>query len=56
MARNTTLIELASELPAVVVSRLLGIYQNTADTWKRLAGQVNTYAVEVTSRQQSKVS
>ncbi|MGW7594861.1 hypothetical protein [Streptomyces rubiginosohelvolus] len=50
MARNTALVELASELPAVVVSRLLGIHQNTADTWKRLAGQDNDYAAEVARR------
>ncbi|MER8036580.1 hypothetical protein [Streptomyces hydrogenans] len=50
MARNTALIELASELPAVVVSRLLGIHQNTADTWHRLAGQDYTYAVEIAHR------
>ncbi|MFC7908335.1 site-specific integrase [Streptomyces nigra] len=51
MARNTALVELASELPAVVVSRLLGIHQNTADTWKRLAGQDNSYAAEIANRQ-----
>ncbi|MGA5348689.1 hypothetical protein ACPCSQ_23915 [Streptomyces griseoincarnatus] len=51
MARNTALIELASELPAVVVSRLLGIHQNTADTWQRLAGQDHTYAADITQRQ-----
>lgn len=50
MARDTALVELASELPAVVVSRLLGIDQNTADTWKRIGGQDNTYAAEVADR------
>ncbi|MFE4369741.1 hypothetical protein ACFRMN_16215 [Streptomyces sp. NPDC056835] len=50
MARNAAPVELASELPAVVVSRLLGIHRNTADTWKRLVGQGNTYAAEVASR------
>jgi hypothetical protein len=50
MARNTALVELASELPAVVVSRLLGIHQNTADTWKRIAGRDNSYAAEVAKR------
>jgi hypothetical protein len=39
MARSTALVEPASELPAVVVSRLLGIHQTTADTWKRIGGQ-----------------
>jgi len=42
MARSTALVELASELPAVVVSRLLGVHQTTADTWKRIGGQDNT--------------
>jgi hypothetical protein len=50
MARNTALVELASELPAVVVSRLLGVHQNTADAGKRIGGQDNAYAAEVASR------
>jgi hypothetical protein len=50
MARNTALVELASELPAVVVSRLLGVHQNTADAWKRIGVQDNAYAAEVASR------
>ncbi|MET9607221.1 hypothetical protein ABZZ17_19395 [Streptomyces sp. NPDC006512] len=49
-ARNTALVELASELPAVVVSRLLGIHQNTADTWERIAGRANSYTAEVANR------
>ncbi len=51
MARNAALIELASELPAVVFGRLLGIHQNTADTCHRLAGQDHTYAADITRRQ-----
>ncbi len=50
MARSTALVELASELPAVVVSRLLGVHQTTADTWKRIGGQDNTYAAEIAQR------
>ncbi|MEU1223328.1 hypothetical protein [Streptomyces microflavus] len=51
MARNSALVELvASELPAVVVSRLLGIHQNTADTWRHISGQDNTYASEIARR------
>ncbi|MER6350111.1 hypothetical protein ACWC10_36855 [Streptomyces sp. NPDC001595] len=50
MARNTALVELASELPAVMVSRLLGVHQNTADSWKRIGGQDNAYAAEIASR------
>lgn len=50
MARNSALVELASELPAVVVSRLLGIRQNTADTWSYISGQDNTYASEIARR------
>ncbi|MFI7359529.1 hypothetical protein ACIBTP_37045 [Streptomyces avidinii] len=52
MARNTALVELASELPAVMVSRLLGIHHNTADSWKRIGGQDNAYAADVASRHQ----
>ncbi|MFF0487118.1 hypothetical protein [Streptomyces sp. NPDC004435] len=46
-------LELASELHAVVVSRLLGIHQNTADAWQRLAGLDLTCAAEITHRQES---
>ncbi|MEU0110612.1 hypothetical protein ABZ313_35350 [Streptomyces sp. NPDC006251] len=46
----SALVELASELPAVVVSRLLGVHQTTADTWKRIGGQGNTYAGEIAQR------
>lgn len=56
MARNTALVELAYELPAVMVSRLLGVHQNTADSWKRIGGQDKAYAAEVASRQQSTVT
>ncbi|MER7742565.1 hypothetical protein ABTX34_30375 [Streptomyces sp. NPDC096538] len=54
MARNTALVELASELPAVMVSRLLGVHQNTADPWKRIGGQDNTYAAELAAPPRSK--
>ncbi|QYA99534.1 hypothetical protein KZO11_34510 [Streptomyces anulatus] len=50
MARNTALVELASELPATMVSRLLGVHQSTADSWKRIGGQYNAYAAGVASR------
>lgn len=50
MARSTALVELASELPAVVVSRLLGIHQNTADAWRHIAGLDNAYAAVLTCR------
>jgi hypothetical protein len=50
MARNTALVEPASELPAVVVSRLLGIHQNTADAWRRIGGQDGSYAAELACR------
>jgi len=35
VARRSALIELASELPAYVISRLLGFHQTTADQWQR---------------------
>lgn len=50
MARSTALVELASELLAVIVNRLLGIHQNTADTWRRIGGQDNNYAAEIAHR------
>ncbi|MGW8329386.1 hypothetical protein ACWGLE_15930 [Streptomyces sp. NPDC055897] len=50
-ARNTALMDLAAELPAVVVSRLLGFHQNTADTWQREAsGFGSDYAADLARR------
>lgn len=50
-ARNTTLIELASELPTPIISRLLGLHQKTADSWSREAGTADAeYAAEITHR------
>jgi len=51
LARNTALMEIVSEVPSVVVSRLLGFHQNTADTWQReRAGFGPEYAAEVSRR------
>ncbi|MFD7954318.1 hypothetical protein ACFV4X_12565 [Streptomyces ardesiacus] len=51
VARNTTLMDLASELPPVVLSRLLGFHQNTADAWQREAtGFGADYAADLTRR------
>ncbi|MEU3252417.1 hypothetical protein [Streptomyces sp. NPDC006997] len=44
---------MASELPAVMVSRLLGVHQDTADSWKHIGGQGNVYAAEAASRPES---
>ncbi|MGW0885732.1 hypothetical protein [Streptomyces sp. NPDC002671] len=35
LARHTALMDLASELPALVFSRLLGFHQTTGDNWNR---------------------
>ncbi|MGQ4516592.1 hypothetical protein [Streptomyces sp. DW26H14] len=49
--RNTALMELAGELPAVVLSRLLGIHLNTATLWSQEAGNTRPgYAAEVARR------
>jgi hypothetical protein len=51
-ARNTTLMELAAELPDIVLSRLLGIHHSTAARWLRVAGRPDAeYAAELTHRQ-----
>ncbi|MFD8897548.1 hypothetical protein [Streptomyces ardesiacus] len=51
MARNATLMDLASELLPVVLSRLLGFHQNTADAWQREAtGFGAEYAADLTCR------
>ncbi|GAA3872472.1 hypothetical protein GCM10023084_26790 [Streptomyces lacrimifluminis] len=51
VARNTSLMEIASELPAYVFSRLLGFHQNTADNWDRERGGLSAeYAAEISRR------
>ncbi|MDI3408941.1 hypothetical protein [Streptomyces cavernicola] len=55
IARSTALIELAGELPAVVVSRLLGLCQTTADTWQRIAAADDAvYATVLVHRQRGR--
>lgn len=50
-ARHTALMDLAGQLPAVVVSRLLGFHQNTADRWRDDAqGLSPDYAADLTRR------
>ncbi|MDC0773098.1 hypothetical protein [Streptomyces sp. HD] len=50
MARRSALIEIASELPAYVISRLL-VHQTTADQWQRdNQGYGAAYAAELTHR------
>ncbi|MFE0055355.1 hypothetical protein [Streptomyces sp. NPDC059003] len=51
VARRSALIEIASELPAYVISRLLGFHQHTADQWQRdNQGYGAAYAAELTRR------
>ncbi|WP_259407621.1 hypothetical protein [Streptomyces akebiae] len=51
LGRNTALMDIVSEVPSVVVSRLLGFHQNTADTWQReRPGFGPEYAAEVSRR------
>ncbi|MEU9369595.1 hypothetical protein AB0D71_33955 [Streptomyces avermitilis] len=51
LGRNTALMDIVSEVPSVVVSRLLGFHQETADTWRReRAGSSPGYAAEVARR------
>ena len=50
-ARNTVLMELAAELPAVVLSRLLAIAPSTATRWTGYAGApAAEYAADIASR------
>ncbi len=48
--RNTTLMDLAAQLPAVVLSDLLGIHINTATSWAHQSQTGATYAAEVARR------
>lgn len=50
-ARNTTLMDLAAQLPASVLADLLGLRTTTATCWTQLAGNTRpTYAAEVARR------
>ncbi|WP_331732508.1 hypothetical protein OG592_41850 (plasmid) [Streptomyces avidinii] len=50
-ARNTTLMELAAELPAAVISRLLGLSITSAEHWtaEAAAGRIH-YAADLAQR------
>ncbi|MCX4758790.1 hypothetical protein [Kitasatospora purpeofusca] len=51
LARHAALMDIASELPAVVISRLLGFHQTTGDNWAREGqGFGADYAAEVSRR------
>ena len=49
--RGTALMDLAGQLPATVLSRLLGLHINTATAWSQEAGNTRPgYAAEVARR------
>lgn len=49
--RNTALIDLASQVPPVVLTRMLGIHLNTAATWaERASSSGAAYAAELARR------
>jgi hypothetical protein len=51
LARHASLMDIASELPAVVISRLLGFHQSTGDNWTRESqGFGADYAADVSRR------
>jgi len=50
-ARSTALFQLASELPAALLARMLGIHIDVATTWQRLSsGDWMAYAADVSRR------
>ena len=50
-ARNTALFQLATEIPAAILARTLGIHTDVAVAWQRLsAGDWANYAAEVSRR------
>lgn len=50
-ARSTALFQLATEIPASILARTLGIHTDVAVAWQRLsAGDWATYAAEVSRR------
>jgi L-alanine-DL-glutamate epimerase-like enolase superfamily enzyme len=52
-ARNATLLDLAAQLPAAVLSCLLGLGVTTATAWTHHAGHRTGYAAELVLRQMS---
>ena len=52
-SRSTALFQLATDLPAAILARLLGIHISVAATWQRAsAGDWTAYAAEVSRRTQ----
>ncbi|WP_405112675.1 hypothetical protein OG559_04240 [Micromonospora sp. NBC_01405] len=50
-ARNTTMIDLAGDLPAVVLSQLLDLHLSTATRWTAAAGSpAADYAADLLRR------
>lgn len=50
-ARSTALFQLATDLPAAVLARMLGIHISVAAAWQRAAsGDWTSYAAEVSRR------
>jgi hypothetical protein len=50
-ARSTALFQLATELPAAILARMLGIHIDVAVAWQRIsAGDWMTYAADVSRR------
>jgi hypothetical protein len=50
--RSTALFQLATEIPAAILARTVGIHTNVAVTWQRLSGgDWATYAAEISRRQ-----
>lgn len=50
-ARSTALLQLATEIPAAILARTLGIHTDVAVAWQRLSGgDWTTYAAEVSRR------
>ncbi|MGH3514710.1 MAG: hypothetical protein ACRDRB_20915, partial [Pseudonocardiaceae bacterium] len=52
-ARSTALFQLATELPAALLARMLGIHIDVATAWQRAsAGDWTTYAADLSRRSQ----
>ena len=53
-ARSTALFQLATEIPAAILARTLGIHTDVAVSWQRLsAGDWTNYAAEISRRPKS---
>jgi hypothetical protein len=54
--RHAAILDLSSQLPAAVISRLLGISVSAASRWRQTHGDWSAYAAEIIRRQAARAT